>query len=297
VIVVSTSIKTEPQAQAAMLDTLKNPPKSPVQAFQWLTKNVNMSAAFGKTIGGLIPGVGSVLGSLTDIFSAFSSAPSLGEIVLDGLSQLSTQITELKSELTKTIEKTAEIQTQKTVDYVLQGVDEIQQEVSALQIMQSMTNEAAIQQMAIEKNQAYAEYLAEYEKIQSAAYRELSDIINQVQADLETLYNAIILRFGELGFDLFGFIKKLTEAPQAESAAPVQRSVPTAQAQPKTEEKEPFNWLYLSPLLLLLFANKKKRFTRPVKSDRRQYADTCVFRVFFSVDGNNKNRWNIGGIA
>jgi len=255
---VSTNIKTESQAQAAMVDTLKNPPKTPVQAFQWLTKNVNLSAAFGKTIAGIFPGVGSVIGSLSDIFGAFSSAPSLGEIVLDGLSQLSTQITDLKNELTKTIEKTAEIQTQKTVDYVLQGVDEIQQQVSALQIMQSMTNESALQQVAIEKYQAYTGYLAEYEKMQSAAYSELNSIINQVQLELEKMYNDIILRFGQMGFDLFGFIKKLTEAPQTESAAPVQRSEPTPQTQEKTAKNESFNWLYLSPLLLLLFTNKKK---------------------------------------
>lgn len=255
---VSTNINTIPEAQTALVSMLKKPPQNAGEAFKWMVSHFNISGDLAKSVSGLIPGFGSIVGSLTDIFSAFSSAPSLGEVVLDGLRQLSSQITELKSELTKTIEKTAEIQTQKTVDYVLQGVDEIQQEVSAVQIMQSMTNEALIQQLAIEKNQAYTEYLAEYEKIQSAAYRELSDIINQVQADLETLYNAIVLRFGELGFDLFGFIKKLTEAPQAENAAPVQRSMPTPQAQPKADEKHPFNWLYLSPLLLLLFANKKK---------------------------------------
>lgn len=257
-ITATTNIKTEQQAQAAMLDTLKNPPKTPAQAFQWLTKNVNVSAAFGKTIGGLIPGVGSIIGSLTDIFSAFGSAPSLGEIVLDGLSALSTQIADLKNELTATIEKTAEIQTQKTVDYVLQGVDEIQQEVSALQIMQSMTNEAALQQVAIEKNSAYAEYLQQCETMQTAAYSEINAIINQVQSELTAMYDAIILRFGAMGFDLFVFFKSITDQPAAQSRALPAPVTAEKKADEMEKQESGFNLLYFSPLLLLLFMKRKK---------------------------------------
>ena len=133
---IKSNIKTDQEAQAVLFDTLRSPPKSPAQAFQWLAKNVNFSSAFGSSVAKLIPGVGQILGPLTDIFSAFSSAPSLGEMVLDGLNSLSTQIADLKNELTATIERTAEIQTARTVDFVLQGVDEIQREVSAIQVMQ-----------------------------------------------------------------------------------------------------------------------------------------------------------------
>jgi len=257
-ITASTSIKTEQQAQAAMLDTLKNPPKNPVQAFQWLTKNVNLSAAFGKTISGLVPGIGSVVGALGDIFGAFGSAPSLGEIVLDGLSALLTQIADLKNELTATIEKTAEIQTQKTVDYVLRGVDEIQQEVSALQIMQSMTTETALQQVAIEKNAAYTEYLAKYEAMQTAVYSEVSATINQVQSELQAIYDAIVLRFGAMGFDLYAFFQAKTQQPSAPVVEIRSVSLEPIQKTPTEPERTGFNWLYLSPLVLLFFMNKKK---------------------------------------
>lgn len=256
-ITATTNIKTEQQAQAAMLDTLKNPPKSPVQAFQWLTKNVNFSSSFGASVAKLIPGVGQILGPLTDIFSAFSSAPSLGEMVLDGLNSLSTQIADLKNELTATIERTAEIQAARTVDFVLQGVDEIQREVSAIQVMQSMTAESLLQDVAAQKAEIYTEYLAQYGAMQSAAYAEISDIVNRCEAELTELYASLVLRFGEMGLDFFKYLESLTAADSAPAVET--RSAPGVAAPAvQSEEKTGFNWLYLSPLLLLFLAKKKK---------------------------------------
>ena len=257
-IATTTNIKTESQAQAAMLDTLKNPPKSPQQAFQWLTKNVNFSATFGKTIGGIMPGAGSIIGSLTDIFSAFSSAPSLGEMVLDGLNSLSSQISELKNELTSAIEKTAEIQTARTVDFVLQGVDEIQREVSAVQVFQFINDESALVELAATKSEIYTQYLAEYSAMQSAAYVEIAAIVSKCENELTELYAALTLRFGDMGLDFFKYLEGLTaQAPQQTS-----RSAPGIQATPEVakEEKQSngFNPLILSPLLLLLFMKRKK---------------------------------------
>lgn len=253
----TTNIKTTQQAQAAIVDTLKNPPQSPMQAFQWLSKNFNFSATFSKAIGGLIPGAGSIIGSLTDIFSSFSSAPSLGEIVLDGLKSLSTQIEDLRNELTATIERTAEIQTARTVDFVLQGVDEIQREVSAIQVMQSMTAESLLQDVAAQKAEIYTEYLAQYGAMQSAAYAEISDIVNRCEAELTELYASLVLRFGEMGLDFFKYLESLTAA--APAPAVETRSAPGVAAPAvQSEEKTGFNWLYLSPLLLLFLAKKKK---------------------------------------
>ena len=257
---VSTNIQTEKQAQAAMIDTLKNPPRNPVQAFSWLTKNVNFSAAFGKTIGGLIPGVGSVIGSLTDIFSAFSSAPSLGEIVLDGLKSLSSQISELKNELTLAIEKTAEMQTARTVDFVLQGVDEIQREASAIQVMQSMSDEAALQQVAGQKAQIYTEYLAELNDMQAKAYTDIKSVIDGCEAELQKIYAEITLRFGGIGLDFFKYLESLTQKAPAVIVTTRSASAAPGVVKP-TEEipvEKPFPWLYLSPLALLLFMGKKK---------------------------------------
>lgn len=256
-ITATTSINNIPEAQSAMVATLKNPPKSPVEAFKWVTSYVNVSSIFGKTIGGLIPGVGSIIGSLTDIFSSFSSAPSLGEIILDGLKSLSNQINDVKNELTETIERTAEIQTARTVDFVLQGVDEIQREVSAIQVMQSMTAESLLQDVAAQKAEIYTEYLAQYGAMQSAAYAEISDIVNRCEAELTELYASLVLRFGEMGLDFFKYLESLTAA--APAPAVETRSAPgVAAPSVQSEEKTGFNWLYLSPLLLLFLAKKKK---------------------------------------
>lgn len=257
-IVATTNIKTEQQAQAAMLDTLKNPPKSPQQAFQWLVKNVNISSVFGKTVGGLIPGVGSIIGSLTDIFSAFSSAPSLGEMVLDGLNSLSNQITDVKNELTATIEKTAEIQTARTVEYVLQGIDEIQQEVSAVQIMQTIAEQTSLQELAASKMEVYTQYLQTLEALQKQAYTDIKAIIDNCESELRALYESLVLRFGSLGIDFFKYLEGLTaQQPQQTSrSAPVIQETPgQTQGDQKTGG---FNPLLLSPLLLLFFMKRKK---------------------------------------
>ena len=256
-ITATTNIKTEQQAQAMLLDTLKNPPKSPIQTLQWLTKNINISSAFGSSIAKIIPGVGQLLGPLTEIFSAFSSAPSLGEMVLDGLNSLSTQIADLKNELTATIERTAEIQTARTVDFVLQGVDEIQREVSAIQVMQSMTAESLLQDVAEQKAQIYTEYLYDLNQMQLKAYADLKIIMDNCEIELQNLYDSLILRFGEMGLDFFKYLESLTAA--APAPAVETRSAPGVAAPAvQSEEKTGFNWLYLSPLLLLFLAKKKK---------------------------------------
>ena len=254
---IKSNIKTDQEAQAVLFDTLRSPPKSPAQAFQWLAKNVNFSSAFGSSIAKIIPGVAQLLGPLTEIFSAFSSAPSLGEMVMDGLNSLSTQISELGNELKSAIEKTAEIQTARTVDFVLQGVDEIQREVSAIQVMQSMTAESLLQDVAAQKAEIYTEYLAQYGAMQSAAYAEISDIVNRCEAELTELYASLVLRFGEMGLEFFKYLESLTVA--APAPAIETRSAPSVAAPAvQSEEKTGFNWLYLSPLLLLFLANKKK---------------------------------------
>lgn len=257
-IVATTSIKNDSQAQAAMLDTLKNPPKTPQQAFLWLSKNVSLSANFGKTIGGLIPGAQSIIGSLADIFNAFSSAPSLGDMVLDGLSSLSGQISELQSELTATIEKTAEIQTARTVDFVLQGVDEIQQEVSAVQIMQTIAEQTSLQELAASKMAVYTQYLQALEVMQKQAYTDIKAIIDNCESELRALYESLVLRFGSLGIDFFKYLEGLTaQQPQQTSrSAPVIQEAPgQTQGDQKTGG---FNPLLLSPLLLLFFMKRKK---------------------------------------
>lgn len=243
-----------------MVATLKNPPKTPVEAFKWVTSYVNVSSVFGKTIGGLIPGVGSIIGSLTDIFSAFSSAPSLGEIVLDGLKALSSQINDLKNELTATIEKTAEIQTARTVDFVLQGVDEIQREVSALQVMQSISEESALKELAAEKAQIYTEYLYELNQMQLKSYADMKIIIDNCEIELQNLYKSLVVRFGDLGLDFFKYLESLT-VQQPQTVA-VSRSVPGEALTPVQVQDDKkaggFNPLLLSPLLLLFFMNRKK---------------------------------------
>ena len=228
-----------------------------MQALQWLTKHVSFSSAFGKSIAGLIPGVGQLIGPLTEIFSAFSSSPSLGQVVMDGLKALSTQITDLKNELTATIERTAEIQTARTVDFVLQGVDEIQREVSAIQVMQSMTAESLLQDVAAQKAEIYTEYLYDLNQMQLKAYAEIKIVMDNCEIELHNLYDSLILRFGEMGLDFFKYLESLTAA--APTPAVETRSAPgVATSSVQSEEKTGFNWLYLSPLLLLFLAKKKK---------------------------------------
>lgn len=257
-ITATSKINTIPEAREAMVATLKNPPKTPVEAFKWIASYVNVSSVFGKTIGGLIPGVGSIIGSLTDIFSAFSSAPSLGEIVLDGLKALSSQINDLKNELTATIEKTAEIQTARTVDFVLQGVDEIQQEVSAVQIMQTIAEQTSLQELAASKMEVYTQYLQTLEALQKQAYTDIKAIIDNCESELRALYESLVLRFGSLGIDFFKYLEELTaQQPQQTSrSAPVIQETPgQTQGDQKTGG---FNPLLLSPLLLLFFMKRKK---------------------------------------
>lgn len=257
-ITATAKISTEKEIQSAMIDTLKNPPKTPMESFLWMSKYVNLSSDFGKTVIGLIPGAGSIIGSLMDIFSAFSSGPSLGEVVLDGLNSLSNQIAELQKELTSTIEKTANIQTEKTVNFVLQGIDEMQQEVSASQVMQALIEQDTLEKAAKIKIDAYSEFLQNMDLEQKKIYADINSVIDRCQKELNDLYESIKAKFGSMGFDLFGYFQQLS----SDTITGTQKSTPIVRnaviTENKTSTESGFNLLYLSPLLLLLFMKKKK---------------------------------------
>ena len=254
---VSLNIKTGEQARAELVNLIKTPPKTPLDAALWLTKNISMSANLGKAIFGSVPGVGSIIGALTDIFSVFEEPPSLGSIVMDGLKSISTQMQNISIELNSTIQKTAEIQTQRVSDFTLQIATAGQMEVSAMQIMQSISDETGLKELAIQKNAIQAAYLAEYEALQKTAYSEIENIINANQADLKKLYDSIMLRFGSMGLEFYDFLKSETTKPTQATQSRAVSPGATQQAD-ATEPATGFNWLYLTPLALLLFMDKKK---------------------------------------
>ncbi len=81
--------------------------------------------------------------------------------------------------------------------------------------------------------------------------------MDNCEIELQNLYDSLILRFGEMGLDFFKYLESLTAA--APAPAVETRSAPGVAAPAvQSEEKTGFNWLYLSPLLLLFLAKKKK---------------------------------------
>ena len=93
--------------------------------------------------------------------------------------------------------------------------------------------------------------------MQLKAYADLKIIMDNCEIELQNLYDSLILRFGEMGLDFFKYLESLTVA--APASAVETRSAPGVEAPAvQSEEKTGFNWLYLSPLLLLFLAKKKK---------------------------------------
>ena len=233
---VTTKIKTQEQARAAMLDTIKNPPSTPIGVVSWLGKNLDVSGALGSTgLGSVIatafPLVGGALSMLSGVLDMFSTGPSIGQVTLDAIKGISSQIEALGKELTDTIQKVGEAQSLKTTEMVLSGVDDVARQMSATSQIIDMIKSNQIQEFEKLRESTYAEFLASQVEYRTATLANLQAMISDAQAKIENAYAEIIKQLAVFGFDL---LPMLYDALKPANEPPTPRAItsPTLPATP-----------------------------------------------------------------
>ena len=128
-LIITPKIQTVDQAAKFTADFVNNPPQTPLEVVRVAASAFDASGVVGQGLALAFPLVGSVLPALTGIFSLFGgSGPSIGEITLTAIAQVSEQIQKGFQAVTDTLSKVTELQAQRTIDTVLSGVTELARE-------------------------------------------------------------------------------------------------------------------------------------------------------------------------
>lgn len=183
-------IKTVEQGQAWMTDYIKNPPTSPIEAVKKFADVTGVSGTLTTALSSIIPGASFIMPALSGILSLFGSGvPSIGELTLNAISDLSKQVSAVAQELKKALTAEIEVSAQKTIDIVLAGQTEIAQQQSAAAVLTSAIQASILDDAERIKNNQYADFLAESQKAQEQAISDLTKMVNDTQKAINAFYD------------------------------------------------------------------------------------------------------------
>jgi len=182
-ITIDPKAKTAEQAAETMRDFVKRPPQDPVEAVVRFGELLNPSAQVGAAIADFFPAASFAVSLLSDLFGGFS-APSIGELTLKAISDLSAQLNKGLATLEKNLSKEIFEQSQRTIDVVLSGVDEVARQQSATIVFTELNARAIADSVRIESALLYENAQAELIKIRQES-------LQQLQADLERAREAL----------------------------------------------------------------------------------------------------------
>jgi hypothetical protein len=261
-------VKTIEDAQVEIVNFSKNPPQTPFEMAKYMANLTGIGATVTTAISSIFPLAGSILPILSGIFDAFSSGPSLGQVMLDAINGLSKQISAMADDLKKAFDLKIDLSTQKTIDVVLTGISDSAKEQSAVDVFNSYNQSADLLKLNVDKNDSYIAYLNDLKAARENTYSQINDMIESSRKDFDDQYQVLLNQINAMisevlgpildAFDLYLSDLKAKELA-SELPAPVVRSVPIAQDQPKTKEStNPLVFLGIAALILILTKKKKK---------------------------------------
>lgn len=226
-ITVNPKITNVQSAQKEMFDFVKNPPKDPVQAVKRFGDMLGVGAVVSAGITTAFPFAAPILPVLSGIFDLFSSGPSIGEMTLDAINGLSTQLSEGLKNLQEATENIVKEQTQRSIDLVLQGADTIAREQSALDVLDSINLQSILEETYQEKNQLYVGFLEEMQNYRNNTLQTLAASIDAEQARISAKYQQLLAQvygmIGEIAPAILNALTQYTQTQDAPADAPPER--------------------------------------------------------------------------
>lgn len=231
-------IKSAEDGKKFITDFAQNPPTSPIEAIKNFADATGVSGTVTAAISTAFPLAGSVLPMLSGIFSLFAGgAPSIGEVTLSAIKNLGEQINAVAKRLENIL--TAEIQSsaQRTIDLVLEGQNEIARQQSAASVFINTIEAQILDNVELEKNVIYAEFLAATNEAQAQAMNELKKMLADYQTSINKFYD---LQLAEILNTIYSMVEPLLNAlndylsDQNQSSVQASRetSFPTIQPKP-----------------------------------------------------------------
>jgi len=203
--VTSPKILDAQSAKNEIYTFIKDPPKNPVDAVKKFSDMLGVGSVVSTGIAAAFPLAAPILPILGDVFGLFSGAPSIGELTLDAIDNLSSQVAEGLKNLQQVTENIVKEQAAQTVNLVLQGADTIAREQSAIEVFDSLNLQQILEQTYQEKNLAYLEFLETMQDYRENAIANLSSFIYDEQQKIFTKYSQLLAQ-------VYGMIADLAPA-------------------------------------------------------------------------------------
>lgn len=214
-------------AQREMVDFVRNPPKDPVQAVKKFGSMLGVGAVVSTGLTAAFPFAAPILPVLSGIFDLFSSGPSIGEMTLDAINGLSTQLSEGLKNLQEATENIVKEQAQQTINVVLQGADTIAREQSAVDVMDSIGLQSILQETYEKKNELYVDFLQQMQTYRATALDELANTIDAEQKRISEKYQQLLTQvygmIGEIAPAILDALTQYTQTQDAPADAPPDR--------------------------------------------------------------------------
>ena len=201
---ITPKIQTVDQAAKFTADFVNNPPQTPLDVVRVAASAFDASGVVGQGLALAFPLVGSVLPALTGIFSMFGgSGPSIGEITLTAIAQVSEQIQKGFQAVTDTLSKVTEIQAQRTIDTVLSGVTELAREQSAVEVYKTFSASAILDQVEAQKAEIFAEYTQTLNAQRAAWVADIQKALSEAQAKTAAQYDIVQAQIAAIAGGVF----------------------------------------------------------------------------------------------
>lgn len=201
---ITPKIQTVDQAAKFTADFMNNPPQTPLDVVRVAASAFDASGVVGQGLALAFPLVGSVLPALTGIFSLFGgSGPSIGEITLTAIAQVSEQIQKGFQAVTDTLSKVTELQAQRTIDTVLSGVTELAREQSAVEVYKTFSASAILDQVEAQKAEIFAEYTETLNAQRAAWVADIQKALSEAQAKTAAQYEIVQAQIAAIAGGVF----------------------------------------------------------------------------------------------
>lgn len=228
-------LTTIDEATKFTADFVKNPPQTPIEMVKFAASAFETSSVVSQALSVAFPGVATVLPAVGAIFSLFSGGgPSIGEVTLNAIAQVSKQIqkgfeavndTILRS--TERLTKVTEFQAQRTIDSVISGVNELAKEQSAVQVYKTFTASAILDNVEKQKAEIYADYIDTLNQQRQQWISDIKDALRKAQNQTNAQYEFVQAQIANIAGGLFYEIKSGLEkaADDAKELLEIQRQI------------------------------------------------------------------------
>ncbi len=240
---VTTDITDEKKALAVLGEAVRNPPREPMDMLKFAAKHFNVSGSITDLVSKYLPNFAGLLpiaGQIFEMFSGFSG-PSIGQITLDAIQQVSEQLAAGIADLKNSMR----IESDRAIDIINQASVQISQEESATRIINSIQEALILAENDAQKEKIFQEYSQAISDARTQFMDEMQSTIADSQARVNAAYLQIQKILAGLSLQMLTDLYNQLTAPQ-DSAT---RAEPSAQAvaRPVASDASPadFPWALL----------------------------------------------------